>query len=133
MIQPEFNSMELAESLQRLHPDLPYSYTMDQGVLSVSMQYVGQPTLEELEVDPTLVTLLDPTLEEVEEDIKLNGGLVELRMERDSLIVASDWTQFTDAPLTETKKSEWAVYRQKLRDLPAVVDRDNPVMPTKPG
>jgi len=30
----------------------------------------------------------------------------------------SDWTQFTDSPLTDSKKEEWKTYRQALRDLP---------------
>ena len=41
---------------------------------------------------------------------------------RDNLLRGSDWTQFTDSPLTATKKSEWATYRQDLRDLPEDVD-----------
>lgn len=30
----------------------------------------------------------------------------------------SDWTQTVDSPLSDTKKAEWATYRQALRDLP---------------
>ena len=45
-----------------------------------------------------------------------------LRSRRDMLLAESDWTQFNDSPLTESKKTEWATYRQKLRDLP----KDNP-------
>ena len=44
-------------------------------------------------------------------------GLFELRMERDSLLVESDWTQSPDSPLTDEKKKEWATYRQSLRDM----------------
>ena len=45
-----------------------------------------------------------------------------LRSRRDMLLAESDWTQFNDSPLTDSKKTEWATYRQKLRDLP----KDNP-------
>jgi|TARA_Y100000015_G_scaffold37179_1_gene38954 DNA-binding transcriptional regulator/RsmH inhibitor MraZ len=37
---------------------------------------------------------------------------------RYGLLTASDWTQSADSPLSDTKKAEWATYRQKLRDLP---------------
>ena len=51
----------------------------------------------------------------------------------DILLKESDWTQLTDSPLTDAKKTEWATYRQKLRDLPATEsDYDNPTWPTEP-
>ena len=43
------------------------------------------------------------------------------RSSRESLLKASDWTHFTDSPLTASKKAEWATYRQALRDLPTTV------------
>ncbi len=48
-----------------------------------------------------------------------------LRMKRDEKLAASDWTQFVDSPLNSSKKTEWATYRQALRDLPANVTDDN--------
>ena len=42
-----------------------------------------------------------------------------LRHLRDILLRESDWTQFTDSPLSDSKKTEWKTYRQNLRDLPA--------------
>jgi hypothetical protein len=42
-----------------------------------------------------------------------------LRLKRNSLLTASDWSQLVDAPLAAEKKTEWAVYRQVLRDLPS--------------
>ncbi len=72
------------------------------------------------------------------------GGL---RTHRDKLLSECDWTQFNDSPLSSSEKTEWATYRQKLRDLPAVVSAastltpghyippDNPTVawPTKPS
>jgi hypothetical protein len=56
-----------------------------------------------------------------------------LRGMRDALLSACDWTQANDSPLSATKRTEWATYRQALRDLPAnTTDPANPVWPTKP-
>ena len=43
--------------------------------------------------------------------------LESLRRKRDELLTASDWTQLGDVPLTDSKKQEWATYRQALRDV----------------
>jgi len=42
-----------------------------------------------------------------------------VRIQRGELLVASDWTQVDDSPLTNIKKAEWASYRQALRDVTA--------------
>ena len=42
-----------------------------------------------------------------------------IRRQRDRLLTNSDWTQGTDSPLGESKKTEWATYRTDLRTLPA--------------
>ena len=57
-----------------------------------------------------------------------------LRHYRDTLLRESDWTQFTDSPLTDSKKTEWKTYRQSLSDLPATEsDPENATFPTKPS
>ena len=57
-----------------------------------------------------------------------------LRHMRDTLLKESDWTQFTDSPLSDSKKNEWKIYRQQLRDLPAASSNpENPGWPTKPS
>jgi len=43
---------------------------------------------------------------------------LDLRNYRSAMLDASDWTQVPDSPLSDTKKTEWATYRQALRDLP---------------
>jgi len=40
-----------------------------------------------------------------------------VRTMRNSELTATDWTQLPDSPLTTAKKTEWAVYRQALRDI----------------
>ena len=42
----------------------------------------------------------------------------EIRRKRDARLQGSDWTQYPDSPLSDSKKTEWATYRQTLRDLP---------------
>ena len=57
-----------------------------------------------------------------------------LRHLRNILLRESDWTQFTDSPLTDSKKPEWKTDRQNLRDLPATEsDPENATFPTKPS
>ena len=57
-----------------------------------------------------------------------------LRHYRDTLLRESDWTQFTDSPLSDSKKTEWKTYRQSLRDLPATEsDPENATFPTNPS
>ena len=42
-----------------------------------------------------------------------------IRNMRNGLLEESDWTQVNDSPLSDSKKQEWATYRQELRDLPS--------------
>ena len=42
-----------------------------------------------------------------------------IRHERNGKLASSDWTQGVDSPLTAAKQTEWATYRQELRDFPA--------------
>jgi hypothetical protein len=64
----------------------------------------------------------------------LESSWANLRAERDSLLVSSDWTQYNDSPLTDEVKTSWATYRQSLRDLPEThaSDPDAVVWPTPP-
>jgi hypothetical protein len=59
-----------------------------------------------------------------------------IRQQRIGLLSSSDWTQSLDSPLSESKRAEWAAYRQALRDLPDtganVNSIDDVVWPTQP-
>ena len=65
------------------------------------------------------------------------NALVYIRSQRKNLLSESDWTQAADSPLTETKKTEWANYRQILRDLPSNytsnTSLDDVTFPTEPA
>ena len=60
----------------------------------------------------------------------------ENRFHRSALLYGSDWTQMPDSPLSESKKAEWATYRQALRDItthsnwPNLEDGNWPTEPT---
>ena len=56
-----------------------------------------------------------------------------IRVERDALLTASDWTVLPDAPLTTAQKTAWKTYRQTLRDLPQTfATPDGIVWPEQP-
>ena len=42
-----------------------------------------------------------------------------VRASRDLKLTACDWTQLADSPLTAQKITDWATYRQELRDIPS--------------
>jgi len=68
--------------------------------------------------------------------LRTDNVLAKLRLKRDVLLYESDWTQMSDSPLTDAKKTEWATYRQSLRDAPvtnaSITNIDDAVWPTKP-
>lgn len=65
-----------------------------------------------------------PTLEEV---------WYRIRADRNFELTRTDWTQISDAPLSDAKKLEFRNYRQSLRDLPNnITDPYNVVWPTEP-
>lgn len=58
---------------------------------------------------------------------------VALRKSRNEILASCDWTQANDSPLSASKRTEWATYRQALRDLPSnTIDPSQPVWPVKP-
>ena len=46
-----------------------------------------------------------------------NTNAAAVRNKRNILLQESDWTQVSDNPLSDSKKAEWATYRQQLRDM----------------
>jgi len=55
---------------------------------------------------------------------------------RNVLLYGCDWTQLPDSPLSDSKKKEWATYRQELRDItetyPDTTSIDDIIWPNKP-
>lgn len=75
-----------------------------------------------------VVSELDP--EASAEKIKAQWDVV--RAERNKLIAACDWTQLSDAALTNLQTAEWALYRQALRDITTQGDPFNINWPVSP-
>tara|TARA_Y100001972_G_scaffold112745_1_gene146739 strand:- start:14 stop:238 length:225 start_codon:yes stop_codon:yes gene_type:complete len=68
----------------------------------------------------------------------------QLRIVRNKMLSESDWTQANDSPLSDSKKTEWKIYRQSLRDItktaqPKIssekfgLDKSSVTFPTKPS
>jgi hypothetical protein len=57
------------------------------------------------------------------------------RKTRNSLLTECDWTQGADSPLSDSKKAEWATYRQALRDFDysSLTTNVGILWPTKPS
>jgi hypothetical protein len=62
---------------------------------------------------------------------------VEIRRERDNLLILSDWTQLPDCTLTNVQINDWKIYRQSLRDVPttqsSVTGTHEVLWPAKPS
>jgi hypothetical protein len=71
---------------------------------------------------------------QITEEEQTENYLTAVRVERNDLLHTSDWTQGNDSPLNDGAKSEWAEFRQSLRDLPETytADPDAVVWPQSP-
>ena len=65
----------------------------------------------------SVVQVVDMSAEEIQ--AAKDSAMAQLRTTRNALLLACDWTQMADC--TIPKKTEWATYRQTLRDFPATV------------
>lgn len=57
----------------------------------------------------------------------------QMKSERSQRLRSTDWTQMADAPLTAPEKLAWGVYRQALRDLPALPGFPDVAWSQQPG
>jgi len=55
-----------------------------------------------------------------------------IRKLRNVFLARSDWTALTDCQLSQSKKDEWAAYRQLLRDVTLQTNPDNILWPNEP-
>ncbi len=54
----------------------------------------------------------------IPEPMDVPNPWIAMKQERNLILQSTDWTQLSDAQLTEIEKTAWGIYRQKLRDLP---------------
>mgnify|MGYP000088284446 CR=1 FL=1 len=76
--------------------------------------------------------LVDGSLQVYEEpQVVISNTILmrDVRNKRDKLLDDSDWTQVPDSP---ANSSEWATYRQGLRDITEGIDLSNVAWPTPP-
>ena len=92
------------------------------GDIPGSLVVRGDISYENIEWNTGIVTTTLPTKHEVlnkAQELYNNEAITRLRVHRNRLMANSDWTQGADSPLSTSKKNEWVIYRQALRDLPA--------------
>jgi hypothetical protein len=95
------------------------THLLDGYEYSLNEEYVSE-TLRLLERDPIPV---------IEFSVLKSTFMKQLREERNSRLSACDWTQLFDAQETfdDNTKQKWRMYRQKLRDIPALYE-DTPIV-----
>ena len=118
-------------------------YNTDTGRIRVSASYSEEEAAMNLkENESALDGFADPDLFQVVDGAVVSLGntipfQVELRVTRDAELSACDWTQVPDSPLTAEQRSEWQMYRQRLRDLPSdyshVTSLEDVVWPNPPS
>ena len=138
-------------SLRNDNPNTSFPKTMSNnalanwGVYPVTISDIPSYTARTQNVEQnTSPTLVDGTWtlswtvssKTSEETTKFDEGVAEdNRRIRNDLLADSDWTQMNDSPLANDVKTQWATYRQELRDMsdldawPNIADDDWPVAP----
>ena len=105
----------IIKALRSLRPDSQWTLYGDQEVVD---------SYDSLEWKASNSTTA-PTKAEIQaEVIRLDNAepLKLLREQRNRLLNESDWTRLDDTGLSSDKKTEWATYRQALRDVPSTAD-----------
>ena len=96
-------------------------------------QQLVQDTLPKFINDEWVIgwTIIDKDQDQINKETQARSETV--RSQRNFLLLNSDWTQLSDAPLTADQKTAWANYRQELRDITDQVGfPTNILWPTEP-
>lgn len=110
---------------------MPFFVAIDPETLAITeaYQYPTAQKADHIEVKPPLdYRALDVSRDPETGEIRLTSNVTEFdkykvweidarRKERNELLFRSDWTQCLDAPLSDTQRAVWRVYRQALRDF----------------
>ena len=99
----------------------PYGVSTRDGVEQIDGQwftkFIAGPVFTDTTDDEGNVTTAADNEAAYRAKVDADAG-ASVRATRDQKLTASDWTQMADSPLASDKKTEWATYRQSLRDLP---------------
>ena len=99
----------------------PYGVSTRDGVEQIDGQwftkFIAGPVFTDTTDDEGNVTSAADNEAAYRARIDAEAG-TSVRATRDQKLTASDWTQMTDSPLSDSDKTAWATYRQSLRDLP---------------
>ena len=80
-------------------------------------------------VDGEYIELTESEIEELEARTEARDlDLSMVRVQRNSRLSASDWTQIGDATLGDHTAEEWRTYRQALKDIPQNYTRESQVV-----
>lgn len=67
-----------------------------------------------------------------EEEIRINRIKSSIRMTRDQYLLLTDFTQLSDAPISDIAKNDFKIFRQQLRSMLDIPDITQAVWPTIP-
>lgn len=67
-----------------------------------------------------------------EEEIRINRIKSSIRITRDQYLLLTDFTQLSDAPISDTAKNDFRIFRQQLRSMLDIPDITQAVWPTIP-
>ena len=81
---------------------------------------------------PWVYTVIVEPKTQADIDAEIAAQWANVRTDRNTRLFKCDWTQLPDAPLTEAIKTEWATYRQALRDVTSQADPFAIVWPLSP-
>lgn len=68
-----------------------------------------------------------------EEEIRANRIKSNIRMIRDQYLLLTDFTQLSDAPISDSVKNDFRIFRQQLRSMLDIPDITQAVWPTIPS
>ena len=110
----------LSDILMKASPNNWFSI---RGVVDNEDQYNAQVIYENPSAKPSWQQALDGRNDE---------QWVAVRSERKYRLESCDWTVLSDVPMSDSKRTEWEVYRQALRDVTDQPDPFNITWPTPP-
>ena len=118
LICTKFETEELANELINANSD---------GVMNKIKAPKDYETVNYIRVENNICVA--ETQEEIDEE-----KWIDIRQERNKLLLDSDWTDLPNCPLHNEKKTEWQSYRTALRNFPSSIsDLDNITWPVAPS